>query len=79
MKWFGELQITKVLNNPGGISFMSFLIGFGLMILMFHRPTFIEKTLSLPIDKVESQVIAHGNKCYKYRAEDSKCENADKE
>jgi len=79
MKWFGELQITKVLNNPASACFFSFLIGFGIMILMFHRPTFSQKTLSLPLDKVESQVIAHGNKCYKYRAEDSKCENADKE
>lgn len=79
MKWFGALQITKVLNNPAGSCFMSFLIGFGFAILLFHRPTSIQKTLSMSLDKVESNIVAHGNKCYKYRAEDSKCENADKE
>jgi hypothetical protein len=49
------------------------------MILMFHRPISSQKTLSLPVDEVESKVVQYGNKCYRYRAEDSKCETSDKE
>jgi len=78
-KWFGSPQILKVLHNPVSSCFFSFLIGFGLMILMFHRPISTQKTLSLPVEEVESKVVKHGNKCYRYRAEDSKCENIVKE
>lgn len=74
MKWFGSPQILKVLHNPNSMCFFSFLIGFGVVILMFHRPIQTQKTLSLPLEEVEARVIAHGNKCYKYRAEDTKCE-----
>ena len=78
-KWFGSPQILKVLHNPVSACFFSFLIGFGLMILMFHRPISTQKTLSLPVEEVESKVVKHGDKCYRYRAEDSKCENIVKE
>jgi hypothetical protein len=78
-KWFGPLRIVEVLHDPKSAAFFSFLIGFGLMVLLFHRPFSTQRTLSLPVDEVESKVVQHGNKCYRYRAEDSKCETSDKE
>ena len=79
MKWIGSPQIVKALHSPRSSGFFSFLIGFGLMILMFHRPFSTQKTLSMPVDEVESKVVQPGNKCYRYRAEDRKWENPDKE
>jgi hypothetical protein len=74
MKWFGSPQILKVLHNPNSACFFSFLIGFGLIILILHRPTQNQKNLSMSVEEIESKVVRHGNTCYKYRAEDTKCE-----
>ena len=74
MKWFGSPQILKVLHNPTSACFFSFLIGFGLIILTLHRPTGTQKSLSMSVEDVESKVVRHGEKCYKFRAEDTKCE-----
>ena len=73
-KWFGSPQILKVIHNPTSSCFFSFLIGLGLIVLMLHRPTQTQKNLSLSVDEVESKIVRNGNKCYKYRAEDTKCE-----
>jgi hypothetical protein len=74
-KWFGTPQILKVIHNPTSACFFSFIIGFGLIILMFHRPIQTQRTLSMPVDQVESKIVKRGNTCYKFRAEDTKCEN----
>jgi hypothetical protein len=77
MKWnkiFGSPQILKVLHNPSSMCFFSFLIGFGIVILILHRPMYTEKRLSLSVEDVESKVVRNGGKCYKFRAEDTKCE-----
>lgn len=77
MKWFGSPQILKVLHNPTSMCFFSFLIGIGFIILVLHRPTGIQKNLDMSVADVESKVVRHGNKCYKFRAEDTKCEKMD--
>lgn len=74
MKWFGSPQILKVLHNPASMGFFSFLIGIGFIIMLLHRPFQKERTLSISIEDVESNIIRAGNKCYKLRAEDTKCE-----
>ena len=73
-KWFGSPQILKVIHNPNSACFFSFLIGFGLIILTLHRPTFTQKNLSMSVEDVESKIVRHGSKCYKFLAEDTKCE-----
>jgi hypothetical protein len=73
-QWFGSPQILKVLHNPTSACFFSFLIGFGLIVLLLRRPTGIQKNLSMSVEDVESKVVRHGEKCYKFRAEDTKCE-----
>lgn len=74
MKWFGSPQILKVLHNPKSMCFFSFLIGVGFIIMLLHRPVQSERTLSISIEDVESKVVRHDDKCYKFRAEDTKCE-----
>jgi hypothetical protein len=32
------------------------------------------KTLSMSIEEVEANIVRNGNKCYKFTAEDTKCE-----
>lgn len=73
-QWLGSPQILKVLHNPTSACFFSFLIGFGFIILVLHRPTGIQKNLSMSVEDVESKVVRHGEKCYKFRAEDTHCE-----
>jgi hypothetical protein len=74
MKWFGSPQILKVLHNPSSMCFFSFLIGFGFIVLILHRTTQSVKTLSMGIEDVEAKVVRNGSKCYKFTAEDTKCE-----
>ena len=67
-------MIAEILRKKESAIFLSFLIGFGFAVLMFHRPFFSKRTLSLPLEKVHGQVVKQGDKCYQYFAEDTRCE-----
>jgi hypothetical protein len=71
------LQISKLLNNPQSIKVFSFLVGFGIAILMFHKPIETHLALGVAVDEVEERTIRSEGKCYKYRAEDAPCEISD--
>jgi hypothetical protein len=68
------IQIQKLLHNERSLSFFSFLIGMGVIIMMFHKPLHSKITLALPIEDVEGKIINYNGKCYSYRAEDRACE-----
>jgi len=53
---------------------MSFVIGLGVAIMLFHKPFQTRNTLALPLEEVEGKVISFGKKCYTYHAEDARCE-----
>ena len=53
---------------------LSFIIGLGFAVLMFHRPFHIKKTLALPMKDIHGKTVRVDGKCYKYVAEDSHCE-----
>jgi hypothetical protein len=53
---------------------LSFIVGLGLAILLFHKPFQSRVTLSLPVHEVEGKVVKIGNKCFEYHAEDTQCE-----
>jgi len=53
---------------------LSFIVGLGLAILLFHQPFQSRVTLSLPVHEVEGKVVKIGNKCFEYHAEDTQCE-----
>jgi len=67
-------MITEILNNPRSEFFFSFLIGIGLMIMLFHRPVLSEKTLAVHPSELDNRSVKSNGKCYTYRVEDSMCE-----
>jgi len=67
-------RIMQIFRNTKASPFFSFLIGFGISIMLFHKPIKTRSTLALPVSDVEGQVIKYNQKCYKYSAEDTHCE-----
>jgi hypothetical protein len=53
---------------------LSFIIGMGVAIMLFHKPFKTRPTLSLPLESVHNKVVSYDGKCYRYSAEDSHCE-----
>ena len=53
---------------------LSFIIGMGLAIMLFHKPFQTKPTLAMPIDAIEGKIVSVDGKCYEYHAEDSQCE-----
>ena len=53
---------------------LSFIVGLGVAILLFHKPFESRATLSLPVHEIEGRVIKQGSQCYQYHAEDAQCE-----
>jgi hypothetical protein len=67
-------MIEKILHNPKGEFFFSFLIGIGIIIMLFHRPVKSQKFLAMDPHEIETKVIRSDGKCFMYRVEDSQCE-----
>jgi hypothetical protein len=53
---------------------LSFIIGFGVSIMLFHKPFQFQKALTLPVDEIHGKSIQVDGKCYHYVAEDTQCE-----
>jgi len=66
-------MIEKVLKQKLAQKIFSFIIGFGLIVIMFHRPIPQEKRLGLKPAEVEGKEVHSQGKCYKYRVEDCSC------
>jgi hypothetical protein len=56
--------------------FFSMIIGLGISVLLFHRDYSVIRTLALPVSEVVNRTVKVDGKCYKYRVEDSNCENS---
>jgi hypothetical protein len=54
---------------------LSFIIGLGIAVMLFHKPFQTKVTLGLPIDEIEGKNVSFNTKCYQYHAEDTQCEN----
>lgn len=70
------IQITKLLHNPQSSKVLSFLVGMGIIVLLFHKPLELQKTLALSVEEIEGRVVPNGGKCYSYVAEDCPCEKS---
>jgi hypothetical protein len=68
------LQIGKLLRNPQSIKVLSFLIGFGVVVLIFHKPISTVLSLGAPVADIEGRIVKQEGKCYAYHAEDVACE-----
>jgi len=53
---------------------LSFIVGLGVAVLLFHKPFQNKAVLALPVHEIEGKSIKVDNKCYKYHAEDAQCE-----
>jgi len=67
------IQITKLIRNERSVPIFSFLIGMGIIVLLFHKPYAMYQSLSIPVSKVEGKTVRVGGKCYSYTAKDSLC------
>ncbi len=56
--------------------FFSFIIGLGISVLLFHRNFMVKREPALPLKEIVDKVVRVDGKCYRYRVEDSNCENS---
>lgn len=68
------IQISKVLKKPESGMFFSFIVGLGVVVLMFHRPIQSRLQLSVPVSEIEGRIVKLDGKCFRYHAEDVRCE-----
>jgi len=54
---------------------LSFIIGLGIAVMLFHKPFQTKSILGLPVDQIEGKSVSFNQKCYQYHAEDTQCEN----
>ena len=66
-------MIEKILRNPKSQNLFAFLIGFGIIVMLFHRPIPTKNILAIDPSQLDKDVKVDG-KCYKYRVEDCKCD-----
>jgi len=66
-------MIEQILRNKNSQNIFWFLIGFGITILLFHRPIPTEYILPVDPQKINNQQIKFDGKCFLYRVEDVSC------
>lgn len=67
------IDVAKILHDKKAAAFFSFIIGFGLMVLLFHRPFGSQQSLAIPVADIEGQTVKIDGKCYSYKSEDAPC------
>jgi len=67
-------KMIEIVKSDKIVPVFSFLIGMGIIVMLFHKPFAIEDTLALPVVDIEGKIVKQGNRCYVYHAEDTACE-----
>ena len=67
-------KIVQIFRNEKAAPLLSFIIGLGVIVMLFHRPFVTNPVLSMPVSEIEGKVVKQGGKCFQYNAEDSQCE-----
>lgn len=70
------IQVAQALER--GAPIFSFIIGLGLSVILFHRNYSVKREVALPLQEATSRVVKADGKCYRYRVEDTDCENVSK-
>lgn len=73
------IEFSRLLHDKKSVAFLSFLIGLGVVVLMFHKPYVSGQYLNIPISAIEGKVVRHGEKCYTYVSEDCLCPSVNKD
>lgn len=71
------VRLTEAIKRAA--PFFSFIIGFGLSVLIFHRDFITIRTTAMPLEEATDRIVKMDGKCYRFRVEDASCENASKE
>lgn len=72
MNLLPKVDVSRVLDRGAG--FFSFIIGFGIAVMLFHRPYTVENILALEPGELRNKVVQHNSRCYRYRVEDASCD-----
>lgn len=67
-------KIVQIFRNEKAAPLLSFIIGLGVIVMLFHRPFVTKPMLSMPVSDIDGKVVKQGTKCFQYHAEDSQCE-----
>jgi hypothetical protein len=67
-------MIDKLLKRKETVGFFCFIIGFGFVVMLFHRPISSQVSLALSPAEFDDKEVRVDGKCYKYRVEDASCE-----
>lgn len=67
-------KLIQIFRDEKAAPLLSFIIGLGVIVMLFHRPFVTNAVLSVPLSDIEGKVVRQGNKCFEYHAEDSQCE-----
>jgi|UniRef100_A0A6C0CUQ2 hypothetical protein len=67
-------MIDSLLKKKETLGFFSFIIGFGLVVMLLHRPIHTERILAITPSELDDKEVKADGKCYKYRVEDASCD-----
>jgi hypothetical protein len=67
-------KIVQIFRDEKAAPLLSFIIGLGVIVMLFHRPFVTNQILAIPVSDIEGKVVKQGAKCFEYHAEDSQCE-----
>jgi hypothetical protein len=66
-------MIAEVLRDEKAKLFFSFIIGFGVAVLLFHRRQTDDMVAALPPNELVKRVVRMDGKCYRFTMEDASC------
>jgi hypothetical protein len=69
-------MIAEVLRDAKARLFFSFIIGFGVAVLLFHRRQSVDMVAALPPNELLDRVVRMDGKCYRFTMEDASCPSA---
>jgi hypothetical protein len=69
-------MLRELLRRRESQIFISFVLGVGIAILMFHRPHYEVDISALSPAEIKDKVFNIDGKCYKFRVMDASCPNA---
>jgi len=68
------MKILDIFRTEKSGPVLSFIIGLGMAVLLFHKPFQYKYKLPYSVSDYVDKPVKFGNKCYVYTAEDTECE-----
>lgn len=66
--------MEAIVRSKETLPFLSFIVGMGLAVIISSKPKLIKPTLNIPITELDGRIVSYEGKCYRYHAEDARCE-----